>query len=204
MYPLAPAGGWAAKGGVETMKFIRTELPDVIIIEPDIYRDSRGFFLETYHEARYKEGGILGPFVQDNHSRSLRGTLRGLHAQSRRAQGKLVRVIQGEIFDVAVDVRKGSPTFGRWSAARLSAENFLQCWIPPGFLHGFYVLSESAEVEYKCTDLYDPADEFGVVWNDPQIGIDWPVESPILSAKDRSLPRLAEIMDRLPAFGPAA
>ena len=186
------------------MKFIRTELPDVIIIEPDIYRDSRGFFLETYHEARYREGGIPGPFVQDNHSRSLRGTLRGLHAQSRRAQGKLVRVIQGEIFDVAVDVRRGSPTFGRWSAARLSAENFLQCWIPPGFLHGFYVLSESAEVEYKCTDLYDPADEFGVIWNDPQIGIDWPVESPILSAKDRSLPRLAEIMDRLPAFGPAA
>jgi len=185
------------------MKFIRTELPDVIIIEPDIYRDSRGFFLETYHEARYREGGIPGPFVQDNHSRSLRGTLRGLHAQSRRAQGKLVRVIQGEIFDVAVDVRRGSPTFGRWSAARLSAENFLQCWIPPGFLHGFYVLSESAEVEYKCTDLYDPADEFGVVWNDPQIGIDWPVESPILSAKDRSLPRLAEIMDRLPAFGPS-
>ena len=186
------------------MKFIRTELPDVIIIEPDIYRDSRGFFLETYHEARYREGGVPGPFVQDNHSRSLRGTLRGLHAQSRRAQGKLVRVIQGEIFDVAVDVRRGSPTFGRWSAARLSAENFLQCWIPPGFLHGFHVLSESAEVEYKCTDLYDPADEFGVVWNDPQIGIDWPVESPILSAKDRSLPRLAEIMDRLPAFGPAA
>lgn len=180
------------------MKFIRTELPDVIVVEPDVHRDARGFFLESYHAAKYREGGIAGTFVQDNHSRSARGTLRGLHAQEKRPQGKLVRVIAGEIFDVAVDVRRGSPTFGKWAAVTLSAENLRQCWIPPGYLHGFSVMSETAEVEYKCTDLYDPGDEYGVIWNDPAIGIAWPLDAPVLSAKDRALPTLAMVDARLP------
>lgn len=182
------------------MKFIRTELPDVIVVEPDVHRDARGFFLETYHAAKYREGGITGTFLQDNHSRSARGTLRGLHAQEKRPQGKLVRVIAGEIFDVAVDIRRGSPTFAKWAAVILSAENFRQCWIPPGYLHGFCVTSETAEVEYKCTDLYDPSDEYGVIWNDPGIAIAWPIDAPDLSAKDRALPPLSGIMDRLPRF----
>jgi len=182
------------------MKFLATDLPGVIVIEPDIYRDPRGFFLETYHAQKYRDGGIGAGFVQDNHSRSMRHTLRGLHAQQRHPQGKLVRVLQGEIFDVAVDIRRGAPTFGRWVGVTLSADNFRQCYVPPGFLHGFCVLSEWADVEYKCTALYDPTDELGVVWNDPQIGIAWPVPEPILSAKDRGAVRLAEVLDRLPFF----
>ena len=177
------------------MKFLETELPGVLIVEPDVFRDARGFFLETFHASRYRDGGIPYHFVQDNHSKSIRGTLRGLHAQRRQPQGKLVRVVQGEIFDVAVDIRPGSPSFGRWEGARLSAESFRQMFIPPGFAHGFCVLSGSAEVEYKCTDFYDRADEIGVRWD--SAGIEWPIQDPLLSPKDAALPTLLEIREAL-------
>jgi dTDP-4-dehydrorhamnose 3,5-epimerase len=173
-------------------------LPGVLVIEPDVHADARGFFLETYHAGRYREHGIAGPFVQDNHSRSIGGTLRGLHLQRRRPQGKLIRVTEGEIFDVAVDVRRGSPTFGRWVGVRLSAANFKQCFIPPGFAHGFCVVSAVAQVEYKCTDLYDPESEIGIAWNDPAIGIAWPVAAPMLSPRDARLPTLEAVRSQLP------
>jgi dTDP-4-dehydrorhamnose 3,5-epimerase len=173
------------------VKFTPTRLPGVILVEPDVHRDARGFFLETFHAARYREGGIAYDFVQDNQSRSQRGTLRGLHAQRQRPQGKLVRAVRGEIFDVAVDIRPGSPTFGHHVAARLSEENFHQLFVPPGFAHGFCVLSEVAEVEYKCTALYDGKDEIGVRWD--TAGIAWPVERPLLSPKDAALPSLDEL-----------
>ena len=179
------------------MKIHATEIPDVKLIEPAVFRDARGFFLETYHQAKYIEAGITQPFVQDNHSRSQRGTLRGLHAQQKNPQGKLVRAVRGEIWDVALDLRVGSPTFGRWAAATLSEANFHQLWVPPGFAHGFCVLSEIAEVEYKCTTLYDRVDEIGVRWDDPALGIEWPVKAPLLSAKDLALPTLAELRGRL-------
>ena len=182
------------------MRFVPTELPGVIVVEPDIHRDSRGFFLETYQAAKYSAGGIDGPFVQDNHSRSVAGTLRGLHLQVRHPQGKLVRAIEGEIFDVAVDVRRGSPTFGRWVGLTISADNFRQCYIPPGFAHGFAVVSPVAQVEYKCTDVYDPADELGVAWNDAAIGIAWPIAAPVLSERDARHPPLASLLDRLPVW----
>lgn len=175
------------------MRFTPLALPEVILVEPDVHRDARGFFLETYHVERYLAGGIPGPFVQDNHSRSVRGTLRGLHAQRRRPQGKLVRAVDGEMFDVAVDIRRASPTFGRWVGVRLSGENFRQLYVPPGFAHGFCVLSEVVNVEYKCTDFYDPGDEIGLVWNDPEVGIEWPVSDPIISEKDRRLPPLKSL-----------
>ena len=180
------------------MRFVQTDLPGVLVIEPDVYQDPRGFFLETYHAAKYRDGGIAAPFVQDNHSRSIRGTLRGLHLQPGRPQGKLIRVVEGEIYDVAVDVRRRSPTFGRWVAVTLSAENFKQCYVPPGFAHGFCVLSQDAQVEYKCTDLYEPASEIGVAWNDPTLSIPWPIAQPLLSDRDRRNPTLAELMERLP------
>jgi dTDP-4-dehydrorhamnose 3,5-epimerase len=182
------------------VKFLQTTLPGVLLVEPDVWRDERGFFLESYHAAKYRDGGIPLPFVQDNHSRSARGTLRGLHAQWRRPQGKLVRVLQGEIWDVAVDVRPGSPQFGRWFGATLNSVNHLQIWVPAGFLHGFCVLSETAEVEYKCTDLYDPGGELGVAWNDPDIGIEWPMKQPVLSGKDAAAPRLKDVRATLDAF----
>jgi dTDP-4-dehydrorhamnose 3,5-epimerase len=182
------------------MRFVPTELPEVVVIEPDVYRDPRGFFLETYQADKYRAGGIAGPFVQDNHSRSTVGTIRGLHLQVRRPQGKLVRVIAGEIVDVAVDVRRGSPTFGRWIAVTLSAENFRQCYIPPGFAHGFCVVSAAAEVEYKCTALYDRSSEIGVAWNDPELSIAWPVTQPQLSDRDAGLPPLAQLLDILPLW----
>lgn len=182
------------------MKIEPTAIPEVLLVEPDVHRDARGFFLETFQERRYAEGGIRERFVQDNHSRSGRGTLRGLHAQIEPAQGKLVRATAGEIFDVAVDLRRGAPTFGRWAGHRLSGENFRQLWIPPGFAHGFCVLSETADVEYKCTAFYTPAGEISVAWNDPAIGIDWPLREPVLSERDRAAPRLAEIEERLPAW----
>jgi dTDP-4-dehydrorhamnose 3,5-epimerase len=182
------------------MHFHPTELPEVILVEPTVHRDDRGFFLETYHAAKFADGGITATFVQDNHSKSVRGTLRGLHAQLASPQGKLVRAIEGEIFDVAVDVRRGSPTFGRWVGRTLSADNLHQLWVPVGFVHGFCVLSETAQVEYKCTDLYDPSDELGIAWDDPEIGIDWPIGQPRLSAKDAAAPRLSEVLDRLPAY----
>ena len=181
-----------------------TDLPGVLVIEPDVHRDGRGFFLETYHAEKYRAAGIDGPFPQDNHSHSVQGTLRGLHLQLRRPQGKLIRAIEGEIFDVAVDVRVGSPTFGRWCGVTLSAGNFRQCYVPPGFAHGFFVLSPVAQVEYKCTDLYDPADEIGIAWDDPAIGIHWPVDAPILSERDRRNPTLAEVMAVLPEWRPDA
>jgi dTDP-4-dehydrorhamnose 3,5-epimerase len=182
------------------MKFTPTSLPEVILIEPDVYRDPRGFFLETYHQRKYAEHGIPGPLVQDNHSFSRRGALRGLHAQKQRPQGKLVRAVEGEMFDVAVDIRRGSPTFARWYGAVLSGENFCQLWVPPGFAHGFCVLSETVHVEYKCTDFYEPEDELAVSWNDPAIGVAWPIRDPVLSVKDQKAPRLADLMDRLPLF----
>ena len=182
------------------MRVVATELPGVLLIEPEVHRDARGFFLETYHADKYGAAGIAGPFVQDNHSRSVRGTLRGLHLQRTRLQGKLVRVIEGEIYDVAVDVRRGSPTFGRWVGETLSADNFRQWYIPPGFAHGFCVLSDVAEVEYKCTALYDAPDELGIAWNDPELKIDWPIADPLLSDRDRGHPSLAAQTHLLPAY----
>jgi dTDP-4-dehydrorhamnose 3,5-epimerase len=172
----------------------------VLLIEPDVHGDGRGFFLETYHADRYKAHGIAGPFVQDNHSRSGRGTLRGLHLQLARPQGKLVRAIEGEIYDVAVDVRRGSPTFGRFVAVTLSADNFRQCYVPPGFAHGFCVVTATAQVEYKCTDIYDPASEIGIAWNDPALAIPWPVREPLLSPRDARHPTMAELGDQLPRY----
>lgn len=182
------------------MKFLQTELSGVIIVEPDVYRDERGFFLETFHAEKYRQGGIEAVFVQDNHSRSLRNTLRGLHAQRHFPQGKLVRVIEGEIFDVAVDLWRPSATFGQWVGVVLSAENFRQVYIPPGFAHGFCVTSEWAQVEYKCTSFYNPTDELGIRWNDPELAIAWPVHHPVLSPKDRSNPCLSEIIQTLPTW----
>jgi dTDP-4-dehydrorhamnose 3,5-epimerase len=182
------------------MRVVETALPGVVVVEPDVHRDGRGFFLETYHADRYREHGIPGPFVQDNHSRSTAGTLRGLHLQLKRPQGKLIRVIEGEIFDVAVDVRRGSPSFGRWVGVTLTAENFKQVYVPPGFAHGFCTVSEVAQVEYKCTDLYDPASEIGVAWNDPALAIAWPVSQPLLSNRDSRHPRLSELTGILPTF----
>jgi dTDP-4-dehydrorhamnose 3,5-epimerase len=176
------------------VRFTPLALPEVILVEPDVHRDARGFFVETYHLEKYRAGGIAGPFVQDNHSRSVQGTLRGLHAQRRRPQGKLVRAVDGEMFDVAVDIRRGSPTFGRWVGVRLSGENFRQLYVPPGFAHGFCVLSEVVNVEYKCTDFYDAADEIGLAWNDPDVGIEWPIRDPMVSDKDRHLPVLKNLL----------
>jgi len=183
------------------MKFTETNLPGVIVIEPDVYRDPRGFFLETYNTERYREV-IPEVFVQDNHSLSARNTLRGLHVQNPRQQGKLVRVTQGEVFDVAVDIRQGSPTFGQWHGEHLSADNFLQLYIPPGFAHGFCVLSESAEFLYKCTDTYHPEHEQVIAWDDPDINIDWPVQDPELSARDSQGMRLSDLQQqgRLPEY----
>lgn len=186
------------------MKFTRTEIPEVVLVEPTVHRDARGFFLETYHAAKYAQGGVDALFVQDNHSRSVAGTLRGLHAQLEKPQGKLVRAIEGEIFDVAVDLRLGSPTFGRWVGSRLSGDNFHQLWIPPGFAHGFCVLRGPAQVEYKCTAFYDRDDELVVAWDDPEIGIGWPLaDDPVLSTRDRTAPTLAEVTERLPAWPPS-
>lgn len=178
------------------MKVTRLELEGVLLIEPQVFQDPRGFFLETYHAEKY---GALGlpTFVQDNHSRSQRGTLRGLHAQRNHPQGKLVRAVEGSVFDVVVDIRRGSPTFGRWLSVTLSAESFRQVYVPPGFLHGFCVTSEAAQIEYKCTDFYDPTDELGVAWNDPRLAIRWPVAQPLLSRKDAAHPTLAAILEHL-------
>jgi dTDP-4-dehydrorhamnose 3,5-epimerase len=183
------------------MMFHRTEFDGVLVIEPYSFRDSRGFFLETYQQAKYREGGVAAAFVQDNHSRSAGGTIRGLHAQRLHPQGKLIRVLHGKIFDVVVDIRRGSPTFRHWIKIELTADNFLQCYVPPGFAHGFCVRSESAEIEYKCTDFYDPSDELRIVWNDPAIGVKWPTAQPLLSDKDRDALPLSELMESLPQYG---
>jgi len=185
------------------LRFHATDLPGVVRVEPAVHRDHRGFFLETYHRAKYAAGGVDALFVQDNHSRSEHGILRGLHAQGRFPQGKLVRAVEGAIFDVAVDIRRGSPTFGRWVGVELSAEGFEQLYVPPGFAHGFCVLSDGAQVEYKCTEVYRPEDELAIRWDDPEIGIDWPIAHPVVSAKDAAAPRLAEI-ERLPRYPDAA
>lgn len=169
------------------MEFISTAIPDIILIKPKVFGDERGFFLETYQAQKFAEAGITADFVQDNHSGSRQGTLRGLHYQIQHTQGKLVRVIAGEIFDVAVDIRRSSATFGKWAGARLSAENKLQIWVPSGFAHGFYVTSEWAEVVYKATDFYAPEWERSLLWNDPEIDIEWPIlegKPPVLSEKD--------------------
>ncbi|MCL4811134.1 MAG: dTDP-4-dehydrorhamnose 3,5-epimerase [Vicinamibacteraceae bacterium] len=181
------------------MRVHETALEGVVLVEPTVWRDARGFFVETWHAARYREAGLDVPFVQDNHSRSVEGTLRGLHWQEGRPQGKLVRVIEGSILDVAVDIRPQSPTFGHHVAVTLSADNFLQCYIPPGFAHGFYVTSPVAQVEYKCTDYYAPEEERGLLWSDPDVGIVWPSPSPLLSARDRQHPTLRELFGQGPA-----
>lgn len=182
------------------MRVIPSELPGVVVIEPKVLHDERGFFLETFHAARFAQHGLPERFVQDNHSRSVRGTVRGLHAQWRRPQGKLVRVVAGRIWDVAVDIRPDSPTFRRWVAFELSADNFLQLYVPPGYAHGFCVLSGEAEVEYKVTDYWDPEGELRIRWNDPELGIAWPVDQAILSDKDRAAPPLRECGPYLPLF----
>jgi len=177
------------------MKIIPTELPDVLVIEPQVFSDTRGFFMETYHARKLAEQGFTAEFVQDNHSRSQQGTLRGLHYQVRHAQGKLVRVVNGEVFDVAVDLRRHSTTFGRWAGAILSADNKQQLWIPPGFAHGFYALSKVVDLIYKVTDYYAPDWDRTLLWNDPQLNIAWPLvnnQPPVLSAKDTQGKLLAQ------------
>ena len=177
------------------MRFADTEVAGAIVIDPDVYRDPRGFFLETFHAEKYAAAGVPAVFVQDNHSLSTGGTLRGLHMQVLKPQGKLVRVVEGEIWDVALDVRPDSPTFMRWTAATLSAHHFRQLYIPPGCAHGFYVMSAVAQVQYKCTELYDPADEIGIAWNDPEAAIPWPVQGePLLSARDQANRSLREVL----------
>lgn len=166
------------------MKFVETPLPGVILIEPRVFGDARGFFMETYRADVFQANGIAETFVQDNHSRSARGVLRGLHYQEPYPQGKLVRCVRGELFDVAVDIRRGSPSFGKWYGVKLSEENKAMLWVPPGFAHGFCALTDGAELVYKTTEIYRPEHDRSILWNDPEIGIDWPVSDPILSAKD--------------------
>ncbi len=175
------------------MKIEQTPLPGVLILEPRVFSDQRGFFMETYQAQRYAEAGLPRLFVQDNLSFSSRGTLRGLHFQHPHDQGKLVQVLQGEVFDVAVDIRQGSPTFGRWFSTCLSGDNKRQLYVPVGFAHGFCVTSDTALLAYKCTDHYNAAAEAGVAWDDPDIAIDWPVSDPILSDKDAAAPRLRDL-----------
>jgi len=175
------------------MDVFKTSLQDCIIIEPNIFGDDRGFFLETYSKKRYEEFIGSHTFVQDNHSRSAKGVLRGLHFQKTKPQGKLVRVVKGKVYDVAVDLRKGSSTFGKWEAVILTEENKKQFWIPPGFAHGFQVLSDNADFEYKCTDYYNPSDEGSLLWSDPELNIPWPIDKPQLSEKDAIAPQFADL-----------
>jgi dTDP-4-dehydrorhamnose 3,5-epimerase len=183
------------------LEIIETSLPGVLLLEPRVFEDARGFFMETYRADTLKKAGIGEEFVQDNHSHSLCGVLRGLHYQLRRPQAKLCRVVQGEVLDVAVDIRRGSPHFGRWVGATLSAQNRNALYIPKGFAHGFVVLSDSADFLYKCSDYFDPADDCGVLWNDPAIAIDWATADPKLSPKDQAHLPLSDIApDRLPTY----
>jgi len=171
-----------------------TKLKDCVVIEPEVFRDDRGFFLETFQSLKYDNlAGITLPFVQDNYSRSSKGVLRGLHFQKTKPQGKLVRVVRGEVYDVAVDLRKNSNTFCQWESVVLSEHNQKQLWVPPGFAHGFLVLSETADFDYKCTDFYDPSDEGAILWNDQNLDISWPIEKPILSFKDANAPSLTDL-----------
>jgi dTDP-4-dehydrorhamnose 3,5-epimerase len=190
---------WAvAERGLD-MRFVATSIPGLVVVEADVHRDERGFFLETFHAARYASAGIPAVFAQDNHSSSVRGTIRGLHLQKRKPQGKLVRVVAGAIWDVAVDVRRDSPTLGRWAAEELTADNFKQLYVPPGCAHGFCVLSDTADVLYRCTELYDATDELGIAYNDPALAIPWPVSDPILSSRDRQHPPFHEVLAHLHA-----
>ena len=185
------------------MKIIETSLPGCLVIEPAVFGDERGVFFETWNADRFGEHGLPMKFVQSNVSTSVKGVLRGLHYQWPRSQGKLVSVLEGEVCDVAVDIRRGSPTFGRWEAVILSADNRRQLWIPEGFAHGFAVLSEHAVFSYLCTDVYVKEADAGVRWNDGDIGVDWPISDPLLSAKDEKAPFLADISgDRLPVYTP--
>jgi dTDP-4-dehydrorhamnose 3,5-epimerase len=185
------------------MKIIETALPGAIVIEPQVFGDARGFFYESYNEAKYREAGIDHRFVQSNVSRSAKGVLRGLHYQWPHPQGKLVSVLEGEVYDVAVDIRRGSPTFGRWVGVMLTADNHRHFWVPEGFAHGFCVLSEFATFSYQCTALYDREGDAAIRWNDADIGIDWPVSAPLLSEKDTRAPFLKDVpAERLPAFVP--
>ena len=183
------------------MEIIETKLPGVVIIQPKIFPDARGFFLESYHALRYKQSNIDVTFVQDNLSRSTRGVLRGLHCQLEQTQGKLVYATRGSVFDVAVDIRSGSPTFGQSVSAILDDQNHQQLYVPPGFAHGFCVLSDEADFMYKCTDYYHPASEIGVRWDDPDLKISWPITQPLLSARDQNYPRLKDIpVSKLPIY----
>jgi dTDP-4-dehydrorhamnose 3,5-epimerase len=178
-----PAG--ARQNGAEPLAAVATDLPGLVVLEPRIFEDARGFFMETFHHARFAAAGLPTSFVQDNHSLSRRDVIRGLHYQIERPQGKLVRAVRGTVYDVAVDLRKSSPAFGRWFAIELSDANRKQVYIPPGFAHGFCAMSDEAEVIYKCTDLYHPAGERTIVWNDPQLAIPWPAKAPVLAEKDK-------------------
>ena len=183
------------------MKVLSTSLKEVLLIEPSVFEDNRGFFMQTYQQKTYRELGIDNNFIQDNLSFSVRGTLRGLHYQFPHAQAKLVQVITGEIFDVAVDIRRGSPTFGKWTGVYLSEKNKRQLYIPGGFAHGFCVLSETAVFMYKCSDFYAPDCEDGILWSDPNIGIEWPIETPLLSDKDSKYESLRNVPpERLPVY----
>ena len=175
------------------MKVTETKLPSVLIIEPKVFGDSRGFFKETFQAERYREAGIEYDFVQDNHSRSQKGVLRGLHFQITKPQGKLVSCSQGAVFDVAVDVDPESATFGQYVGIELTEDNHRQFWVPPGYAHGFCVLTDTADFQYKCTDYYDSSDEGGLIWNDPDVAIEWPIDQPLLSDKDSKLPTLKEL-----------
>ena len=180
------------------MKVTQTSVPGVLVIEPQVFPDDRGFFLETYNTQRYADAGLDVVFRQDNHSHSKKGVLRGLHFQLNHPQGKLVYAVTGEIFDVAVDIRKGSPTFGKWTAVFLSAKNHKQIYVPPGFAHGFCVLSDSADVIYKCTEIFHPGDDYGILWSDETVAIDWPTrENLIISEKDRNNPSLNDLPQNL-------
>ena len=183
---------------------METGLPGVCVIQPAVFGDDRGFFLETYQKAKFAELGIADDFVQDNHSQSQRGVLRGLHYQLKRPQAKLCRVVEGRVLDVAVDIRRGSPHFGKWTSVVLSAEDQNQIYIPGGFAHGFLVLSDTAQFLYKCSDFYDPSDERGVIWNDPDLNIGWDTLTPLVSNKDEQYPRLADIPQKLlPQYQPS-
>lgn len=184
------------------MEVIETDLPGVVLVKPAVFDDERGYFMETYHSRRYAENGLPSSFVQHNLSFSKRGVLRGLHYQLGRPQGKLVTVVQGEVFDVAVDIRKNSPTYGRWTGVTLSAENFRQVYIPEGFAHGFCATGETAVVVYLCTDFYAPVEERGIRWDDPMLGISWPIREPMLNGKDAAYPFLSDALPSdLPEFG---
>ena len=182
------------------MKISSMKIPEVLLIEPDVFGDNRGFFMESWHKKKFAEAGLDVDFVQDNHSRSSRGVLRGLHYQLEQPQGKLVRAVTGAVFDVAVDIRQGSPTFGQWVGVELSEENQHQLYVPPGFAHGFCVLSDTADFLYKCTEFYAPESEHGILWNDADIGIDWPGRDFMISTKDANNELLSEMDDKLPVY----